>query len=161
MNRFARVGEIAEPCGVPWVRCCRVPSGRSSGACNHRLTYNSTQRQSVTVRRHLFDHGGVTEIDDGGSRTRFQGRPTTERQKGGGTKKRNKVMGGRLGPNAPGKRERARPPALIGLAARERRMRAGCWQALVVALGFRLPCGPGREGSHTDHPDFRRGIRAA
>ena len=49
MNRFARTGEIADPCGVPLSRSTRVPSGCCSGAASHRLTYSSTQRQSVTA----------------------------------------------------------------------------------------------------------------
>ena len=43
------IGETAEPCGVPLLRCSRAPSGRTSGAASHRFTYNSTQRQSVTA----------------------------------------------------------------------------------------------------------------
>ncbi len=49
MNRFARTGETADPCGVPLLRCSRKPSGCCSGAASHRFTYNSTQRQSVTA----------------------------------------------------------------------------------------------------------------
>ena len=49
MNRFARIGEIADPCGVPLPRSTRVPSGCCSGAASHRFTYSSTQRQSVTA----------------------------------------------------------------------------------------------------------------
>src|SRR3954462_2148195 len=49
MNRFARIGETADPCGVPWLRCSRARSGCASGAASHRSTYSSTQRQSVTA----------------------------------------------------------------------------------------------------------------
>src|SRR5512133_1913930 len=37
MNRFASTGDTADPCGVPRSRCCKVPSGRCSGAWSHRL----------------------------------------------------------------------------------------------------------------------------
>ena len=71
MNRFARSGETADPCGVPFVRCSRAPSGRCSGAASHRSTYNSAQRQSVTaltartheVPRHLIEELLDVEID--------------------------------------------------------------------------------------------------
>src|SRR6187431_171675 len=49
MNRFVRTGEIAEPCGVPLVRVSRVPPECCNGAASHRLTYSSTERQSVTA----------------------------------------------------------------------------------------------------------------
>ena len=49
MNRFARIGETADPCGVPLVRSARVPSGSCSGAASHRFTYSSTQAVSVTA----------------------------------------------------------------------------------------------------------------
>src|SRR6516165_1295458 len=42
MNRLARTGDTAEPCGVPRSRTARVPSGSRSGAASHRLTYSST-----------------------------------------------------------------------------------------------------------------------
>ena len=35
-------GLIADPCGVPRSRSCKVPSGSCSGAASHRLTYSST-----------------------------------------------------------------------------------------------------------------------
>jgi hypothetical protein len=65
MNRFARLGEIADPCGVPLLRLSRVPSECSSGACSHRLTYNSTQRQSVTAStaRTTRSHGTSSKED--------------------------------------------------------------------------------------------------
>ena len=67
MNRFARTGETADPCGVPLSRCTSVPSGRCSGAPSHRLTYNSTQRQSVTASHrtnHEVPGNGVEELLD-------------------------------------------------------------------------------------------------
>src|SRR5664279_764368 len=47
MNRFASNGEIAEPCGLPRSRLIRVPSGRCTGAVNHRFTYSNTHGRSV------------------------------------------------------------------------------------------------------------------
>src|ERR671923_1494004 len=65
MNRFARIGETADPCGVPLLRCTRAPSGRTSGAASHRFTYNSTQRQSVTASTALTtrSHGTSSKED--------------------------------------------------------------------------------------------------
>src|ERR1019366_3048379 len=48
-NRFAITGETAEPCGVPRSRCCKVPSGRASGAASQRRTYSTTHGRSVTA----------------------------------------------------------------------------------------------------------------
>jgi hypothetical protein len=33
---------IADPCGVPRSRCCKLPSGNASGAASHRFTYSTT-----------------------------------------------------------------------------------------------------------------------
>src|SRR6266571_1343033 len=49
MNRFAKIGETADPCGVPLSRSTMVPSGYCSGARSHRLTYSSTHRSVVTA----------------------------------------------------------------------------------------------------------------
>src|ERR1700730_14091457 len=59
MNRFARTGETADPCGVPFVRSLRTPSGYLSGAASHRFTCSSTQRASVTAAtaRTMRSHG--------------------------------------------------------------------------------------------------------
>jgi hypothetical protein len=64
-NRFARTGEIADPCGVPLSRSTRVPSGCCSGAASHRLTYSSTHGQSVTDRtaRTTSSQGTVSKED--------------------------------------------------------------------------------------------------
>src|SRR5664279_3190437 len=56
MNRFAKTGEIAEPCGVPRSRVCRVPSAVCNGATSHRLTYNSTHRVAVSSLSFLAKH---------------------------------------------------------------------------------------------------------
>ena len=37
MNRFANIGEIAEPCGLPRSRASRLPSRRCSGRCEPPL----------------------------------------------------------------------------------------------------------------------------
>ena len=47
MNRFDNSGEIADPCGVPRSRFCRVPSTSCIGAVSHRLTYSRTHGSSV------------------------------------------------------------------------------------------------------------------
>src|SRR4051795_8617609 len=46
MNRLASTGETADPCGVPRSLAWTVPSGATSGAASHRLTYSSTHRWS-------------------------------------------------------------------------------------------------------------------
>src|SRR5215218_755420 len=71
MNRFARIGETADPCGVPLLRCSRAQSGRLSGAASHRSTYNSTpaavgdrpDRLGHEVPRHLIEELLDVEID--------------------------------------------------------------------------------------------------
>jgi hypothetical protein len=51
-------GETEDPCGVPRLRCCKVPSGNCSGALSQRFTYSSTHGASVcastalTMRSH-------------------------------------------------------------------------------------------------------------
>ena len=60
MNKLARTGETAEPCGVPRSRTARVPPGSRSGAASHRLTYSSTHfwpvvmlaSTALTIRSH-------------------------------------------------------------------------------------------------------------
>ena len=37
------------PCGVPRSRCCKVPSGRASGAASQRRTYSTAHGRSVTA----------------------------------------------------------------------------------------------------------------
>src|SRR5215211_2830136 len=71
MNRFARIGETADPCGIPLLRCSRAQSGRLSGAASHRSTYNSTpaavgdrpDRLGHEVPRHLIEELLDVEID--------------------------------------------------------------------------------------------------
>ena len=47
MNRLAKIGEIGEPCGVPFSRGTTVPSGITIGATSHREMYNRTHRSLV------------------------------------------------------------------------------------------------------------------
>src|SRR6266571_5101472 len=63
MNRFAKIGETADPCGVPLSRSTMVPSGYCSGARSHRLTYSSTHRSVVTASTALTirSHGTVSK----------------------------------------------------------------------------------------------------
>src|SRR5664280_3389715 len=58
MNRFAKTGEIADPCGVPRSRICKVPSACCNGADSHRFTYSTTHGSGqcastvLTIRSH-------------------------------------------------------------------------------------------------------------
>src|SRR5215472_10734677 len=47
MNKLARTGLTADPCGVPRSRCTRLPSGIRTGAASHRLTYKITHGRSA------------------------------------------------------------------------------------------------------------------
>src|SRR3954447_1192753 len=67
MNRFARTGDTADPCGVPLVRCASVPSACCSGAASHRLTYSSTHRSvqtAVSASTTRCHENGVEELPD-------------------------------------------------------------------------------------------------
>src|SRR5665811_2360441 len=58
MNRFAKTGEIADPCGAPRSRVCKVPSACCNGALSHLLTYSTTHGSvqcaatALTIRSH-------------------------------------------------------------------------------------------------------------
>src|SRR5665811_478954 len=58
MYRFAKTGEIADPCGVPRSRICKVPSACCNGADSHRFTYSTTHGSvqcastALTIRSH-------------------------------------------------------------------------------------------------------------
>src|SRR5664280_258917 len=65
-------GETGPPCGVPFVRVSRVPSGISIGAFSQRSTYSRTHFESVwhATARSIRSHG--TE-----SKKAFTSRSTT------------------------------------------------------------------------------------
>src|SRR5450756_1649576 len=66
-------GETGPPCGVPFVRVSRVPSGISIGAFSQRSTYSRTHFESVwhAPARSIRSHG--TE-----SKKAFTSRSTTQ-----------------------------------------------------------------------------------
>src|SRR5450759_3959852 len=66
-------GETGPPCGVPFVRVSRVPSGISIGAFSQRSTYSRTHFESVwhATPRSIRSHG--TE-----SKKAFTSRSTTQ-----------------------------------------------------------------------------------
>src|SRR5450759_4580822 len=61
MNRFAKIGETADPCGVPLSRSTREPSGYCNGAASHRFTYSNTQAVSQTASTALTMRSHGTE----------------------------------------------------------------------------------------------------
>src|ERR1035441_8598341 len=67
MNRFARTGEIADPCWVPLSRCTSVPSGRCSGRFQpppDRQQHPATVSNRLDRTNHELPRDGVKELLD-------------------------------------------------------------------------------------------------
>src|SRR5664280_3428361 len=71
-------GETGPPCGVPFVRVSRVPSGISIGAFSQRSTYSRTHFESVwhATARSIRSHDSRRTVETLAARLRDRGTQT-------------------------------------------------------------------------------------